>query len=65
MTITVVVDPSDRHYEITERNNVIARAFPYETKAYMVPRMWKTLAAQHSLKRGDPFPEDFPENQKR
>jgi len=64
-TITVVVDPDDAHYEITERNNVIARVFPYETKAYMVPRMWPTLAAKYGRKRGDPFPEDFPENQKR
>jgi len=60
VTITVELDPEDAHYEITERNNVISRSFPYETKAYMVPRMWPTLAAEYGLDRGDPFPDDFP-----
>jgi hypothetical protein len=65
VTITVEVDTTDVHYEITERNNVIARSFPHETKAYMKPRMWPTIAEQYGRKRGDPFPQDSPAAQVR
>ncbi|MFC1736798.1 CARDB domain-containing protein [Candidatus Hydrogenedentota bacterium] len=44
IVISVVVDPKDKYYEITEQNNVVSRSFPYKRKAYMVPRMWRTFS---------------------
>ncbi len=63
MTITVELDPDDRHYETTELNNVKSRPFPHEVETHLIPRMWKTLAEQYGRNRWDPFPEDFPKDQ--
>ncbi|MFC1736833.1 CARDB domain-containing protein, partial [Candidatus Hydrogenedentota bacterium] len=62
--ITVEIDPEEEYYEITERNNVISREFPFELKAYEAPRMWKTLAQEHGVgnKFSLPFPADFPKD---
>jgi len=60
--ITVEIDPADDHYEITEVNNVISRSFPFEAKAYMVPRVWPSLAAEEGLEKYKPFPEDYPKD---
>jgi outer membrane protein assembly factor BamB len=46
--ITVELDPDDRYYEITERNNIAVQGFPHETKPYMIPRAWPSLAKQHA-----------------
>ena len=58
--ITVELDPADAYYEVTETNNLASRSFPEEPKPYMVPRMWKTLAAEYGLQSGDFFPDDMP-----
>ncbi|MFC1736171.1 CARDB domain-containing protein [Candidatus Hydrogenedentota bacterium] len=61
--ILVEVDPDDQHYEITERNNVITRSFPFEMKSYMTPRVWKSLASELGIKKWVSFPEGTPKDQ--
>ncbi|MFC1737035.1 hypothetical protein ACFL1X_13040, partial [Candidatus Hydrogenedentota bacterium] len=63
--ITVELDPDDKYYEITERNNVISRSLPFELKPYEVPKIWKSLAKEHGIeyKLAKPFPKDFPKDQ--
>ncbi|MHC4352565.1 MAG: glycoside hydrolase family 2 TIM barrel-domain containing protein, partial [Planctomycetota bacterium] len=46
--ITVELDPENRYYEITERNNILVQGFPKETKPYMTPRAWPSLAKQRA-----------------
>ena len=62
--ITVELAPDGRPYEITESNNRAVQVFPREPETYRVPRMWKTLAREHGLQPGDPYPADFPRDQR-
>jgi len=57
--ITVELDPEDRYYEITERNNIVVQGFPQKTKPYMIPRAWPSLAkrrAQEGYETYQPIP---------
>jgi hypothetical protein len=57
--ITVELDPDDRYYEITERNNMVVQGFPQETKPYMIPKAWPSLAkqrAQDGYEKYQPIP---------
>ena len=58
--VTVTLDPNDRYYEITERNNVVTQVFPHEKKPYMIPKAWPSLArerAHEGYEKYQPIPE--------
>ncbi|MHC4401906.1 MAG: hypothetical protein ACYTG0_19715 [Planctomycetota bacterium] len=66
--LTAELDAEDRHYEITETNNVVSRSFPAKEATYRVPRVWPSLLNRYprrNLKAYQPFPDDFPRDEVR
>jgi len=53
--ITVTLDPQDRIYEITERNNKATQGFPHEIPSYRIPRAWPSLARERAQDGYEPY----------